>query len=96
MSGDEYAGAFERDGHIFVVYDDDTEAQINPMLIREAGYKSDDENDPCEEDHCGTDYCSCDPIKAEALAVLIDWHNRVHPGAYRFCDASPCRELRAV
>lgn len=96
MSAEEFAGAFERDGQVFVVYDDDTEARIDPVLIREAGWKPDDENDPCEEDHCGTDYCSCGTIRAEALAVLTNWHNANHVGAYRFCDSEPCRDLRAV
>lgn len=93
MSGQEFAGAYERDGDIFVTYDDDSEAQLDPRLIRDAGYKPEDENDPCKEDHCGTDECTCDACSLEVTAVLEAWHNDTHAGVYRFCGESPCREM---
>lgn len=74
-----------------------TDGLVIPVEIaRAAGFKPNDENDPCEETHCGTEWCDCDAMNAEATAVLERWHNDTHPGVLRFCDHSPCAELRAV
>lgn len=36
------------------------------------------------------------PTPATVMDVIERWHNDTHPGAFRFCDHSPCVELRAI
>lgn len=97
MTAVEFASIFEdSDGTLQVAYDDDVTAPINPRDLRDAGWKPDDENDPCEQDHCGTDDCSCGDLSIEALAILEDWHNGAHDGVFRFCAESPCKALGAL
>lgn len=36
------------------------------------------------------------PTAEDYLEAVARWHNVTHPGAFSFCDHSPCAELREV
>lgn len=40
-------------------------------------------------------YETCERNRAAEVDVILErWHNEVHRYVFRFCDESPCREVR--
>lgn len=91
----EFAEAFvDSDGNVCVAYGDDSDQPINPIVIREAGWIKEDEQEDCSEAHCHDDSCVC--VTADvAIELVRRWHNESdHAYAFKFCDQRPCSDMR--